>query len=111
MRQTSGETGSQFTPPGGAGGDKSPSPGDVRAPDNSSPSEASLTAENTAPVTDAQRSGSLTGMGIVLGFSLTFVWSFSTGPGKWTLSWGLVALGILVAGIGSQLAALFTALT
>jgi hypothetical protein len=60
-------------------------------------------------VADTQRSGSLTGMGILLGFSLTFIGQWSIGPGSW--SWYSAAV-VLIAGVGiyQQLRALFAVL-
>jgi len=59
--------------------------------------------------TDEQRSGSLTGIGILLGFSLTFTGQWSIGSGKWI--WRS-AIAVLVAGVGIviQLSALFAIL-
>ena len=60
-------------------------------------------------LTDEQRSGSLTGIGILLGFSLTFTGQWSIGSGKWI--WRS-AIAVLVAGVGIviQLSALFAIL-
>lgn len=61
---------------------------------------------NGAILTDTQRSGSITGVGIVLGFSLTFLWQFSTAPDPWTLR-GVFPLIAILIGIALQMRALF----
>lgn len=57
-------------------------------------------------LTDTQRNGSITGIGILLGFSLTFTGQWSLGPGHWT--WNSAAvLVVAICGIVMQLRALF----
>jgi hypothetical protein len=58
------------------------------------------------PVTDTQRNGSITGVGIVLGFSLTFSGQWTFAPGAWRLAQAL-ALCVAVVGIIFQIRALF----
>lgn len=59
----------------------------------------------TDPITEAERSGSITGIGIVLGFSLGFVSQWSLTPGQWRYG-QLLALGVVVLGIYAELYAL-----
>jgi hypothetical protein len=58
------------------------------------------------PLTDTQRNGSITGVGIVLGFSLTFTGQWTFAQGAWRLSQAL-ALCVAVVGIIFQIRALF----
>jgi hypothetical protein len=72
------------------------------------------TEEHTAMsedlINESQRAGSITGIGIVLGFSLAFISRFSFGSSPWRLLGAIVAL---VAGVGIiiQMLALFRALS
>ena len=61
-------------------------------------------------VTETQRNGSITGMGIVLGFSLTFTGQWSLTPGSWRVLPAL-AMGVACLGIALQLFALFRVLS
>jgi hypothetical protein len=61
-------------------------------------------------VTETERSASVTGLGTVLGFSLTFIALWSLGPGKWRLVQAL-ALCIAVPGVVLQLRSLLTVLS
>jgi hypothetical protein len=73
-----------------------------------SPSKQGDSLELSSPnLTDAQRNGSITGIGIVLGFSLTFTGQWSLGAGAWRW-YSAAALGVAVCGIVMQLRALFT---
>jgi hypothetical protein len=67
--------------------------------------------ETTKPtVNQGYRQGLVTAITVFLGFSLSFMrfWSFEN-PGDW--SWqGILSTGILAAGIGVQLLALFRSL-
>ena len=62
-----------------------------------------------ADLTDTQRSGSITGIGIVLGFSLAFIsqWSFQR---ESLQVFQLVSLGLSCAGVVAQLFAFFQVL-
>jgi hypothetical protein len=62
-------------------------------------------AGGTVYITDEHRSGTITAMGIVLGFSLSFLVAYSLDEGDWTW-WGLLILGIFGAGIWFQVKAL-----
>jgi hypothetical protein len=64
---------------------------------------------NDEPITEAQRNGSITGIGIVLGFSLTFSGQWSMGSGKWVPAQA-IAIGVYGFGILLQLYALWCVL-
>lgn len=84
---------------------------------NSSPGVAVLEPPAAIPppsvpvalLTDTQRSGSITAIGVILGFSLTLTTQFSTGPGKWDPT-GVKLLAGFLAGIVLELTALFSVL-
>lgn len=61
-------------------------------------------------LTDTQRNGSITGIGIVLGFSLTFCGQWSLGSETWHY-WSVLPLGFALPGILLQLRALFRVLS
>lgn len=60
-------------------------------------------------LSDTQRNGSITGIGIVLGFSLSFIAQWAFAPGEWRYV-SLVVLAIAGTGIVFQLRALFKVL-
>jgi hypothetical protein len=70
------------------------------------------TADNVTPtktVSDTQRNGSIAGIAILLGFSLSFTAAWSQGDAPWAYR-GLLVLAIVAAGIVMQLQALFRVL-
>lgn len=69
------------------------------------PKNKSGAEEASLQVTDTQRNGSITGIGIVLGFSLTFTGQWSLGSGKWHVAQA-VAMGVALTGIILQISAL-----
>jgi len=75
-------------------------------PAESSPNDGESLESLSSNLTDTQRNGSITGIGILLGFSLTFVAQWSLGSGKWTWYAALVLL-VALCGIVMQLQALF----
>ena len=60
-------------------------------------------------VTDTQRNGSIAGIALLLGFSLSFTATWSQGDAPWAYR-ALVVLAIVAAGIALQLRALFRVL-
>jgi hypothetical protein len=60
-------------------------------------------------ISDTQRNGSITGIGIVLGFSLAFIAQWSFLPGSWQIP-QFVALLVAIAGVFLQLFALIKVL-
>jgi hypothetical protein len=76
---------------------------------NLSDDQTPKSIKNDEPITEAQRNGSITGIGIVLGFSLTFSGQWSLGSGKWMPAQAL-AIGVYGVGILLQLLALLRVL-
>jgi hypothetical protein len=62
--------------------------------------------EDDRPIAEVERTGSITGVGIVLGFSFTFLSGWSTSGGVWRVV-DLLVLALLAIGIGLQLYALY----
>jgi hypothetical protein len=69
-------------------------------------SEQSATVEATSAISDQQRNGSISGVAIVLGFSLNFTGTWTQGPSPWSLQ-TLLVMAFAVPGIVLQLRALF----
>ena len=65
--------------------------------------------KNSVSISDTQRSGSITGIGIVLGFSLAFIAQWSLLPGPWQIL-QFIALLISIFGVVLQLLALIQVL-
>ena len=57
-------------------------------------------------IADTHRNGSRTAIGIVLGFSLTFLSTWSQSPGEWKTE-GIPVILLLLAGIAVQFTSLY----
>ena len=62
------------------------------------------------PITDTQRNGTMTGMAVVLGFSLSFTATWTQGKDPWRWR-GVPVLVLAVIGVALQVSALFSALS
>jgi hypothetical protein len=73
--------------------------------DTSRTAPAKAAVEESAKVEGIFRSGSITAIGVVVGFSLAFLVRWSGLPGRWTNS-DLVAVAGITLGVGFQIKAL-----
>ncbi len=82
----------------------------IKQPVTPSSGDLNLLTIDTDVITDTQRNGSITGIGIVLGFSLTFASQWSLGSEPWQYL-SIIPIIIALLGIIVQLIALFKILS
>jgi hypothetical protein len=82
----------------------------IKQPVSPASSDSNPIAIATEKITDTQRNGSITGIGIVLGFSLTFAGQWSLGSEPWHY-FSIIAIIIALPGIIAQLIALLKILS
>src|SRR5215207_4193728 len=78
--------------------------------DNAAQATTSTEPKPTDCINETERNGSITGIGVVLGFSLVFTGQLTLSSGTWR-QFKVLALGVSAAGIVFQLLALLAILS